>query len=369
VRPVVTDIPVGAETGDSPFVGGLPIEQARGFSIEQQADFVEGGLRTIGLTENFGRFVVLCGHGSTTDNNPYAAALDCGACGGRHGDPNARTFAAMGNSGQVRAELARRGLAIPDDTWFLPAKHDTTADRVAFYDLVDLPETHRDDLEKLRQIFVEAGQQQALERCGKIPGTPRGMTPEQAHAHVKSRTIDWATTRPEWGLSGNAAFIIGRRAITQGLDIGGRCFLHSYDASTDPEGAILEKIMTAPLVVGEWINMQYYTSATDPWKYGSGSKVIHNIVAGIGVMYGSQSDLATGLPLQTVNDGDDHYHEPMRLLTIIEAEPEIVGGIIARHEILQQFFHNEWLNLVVLDRKTFSFQRYNKDASWEQVEL
>ena len=369
LRPVVTEIKVDAGTGDAPYVGGLPIELTRGFTVEQQADFVEGGLRTIGLIGNFGRFVVLVGHGSTTDNNPYAAALDCGACGGRHGDPNARTFAAMGNSPEVRAELARRGLDLPDDTWFLPAKHNTTADRVDFYDLVDLPESHREDFETLRQCFVEAGQQLALERCARIPGTPRGMTPEQAHAHVESRTIDWATTRPEWGLSGNAAFIIGRRAVTRGIDIGGRCFLHSYDASTDPEGAILEKIMTAPLVVGEWINMQYYTSATDPWKYGSGSKVIHNIVAGIGVMYGSQSDLATGLPLQTVNDGELHYHEPMRLLTIIEAEPEIVAGIIARHEILQQFFHNGWLNLVVLDRQSFTFRRYNKDATWEMVEL
>ncbi len=367
-RPVVTEISVEA-TSAEPQVSGLPIELTRGFSIEQQANFVEGGLRTIGLTSNFGRFIVLCGHGSTTDNNPYSAALDCGACGGRHGDPNARTFAAMGNSPAVRAELATRGLEIPQDTWFLPAKHDTTADQVHFYDLVDLPEGHREDLEKLRQAFLSAGQNLALERCARIPGTPKGMTPEQAHAHVESRTFDWATTRPEWGLSGNAAFIIARRAVTKGLDIGGRCFLHSYDAASDPEGAILEKIMTAPLVVGEWINMQYYTSATDPWKYGSGSKVIHNVVAGIGVMYGSQSDLATGLPLQTVNDGETHFHEPMRLLIIIEAEASIVAGIISRHEILQQFFHNEWLNLVVLDRETFSFQRYNKDASWENVEL
>jgi len=369
IRPVATEIPVDSATDGPPKVSGLPIEIARGFTVQEQADFVEGGLRTIGLTENFGRFVVLCGHGSTTDNNPYSAALDCGACGGRHGDPNARAFAAMGNSPEVRAELAKRGLDIPEDTWFLPAKHDTTADRVHFYDLVDLPDSHREDLERLRQGFLAAGQQLALERCARIPGTPQGMTPEQAHAHAASRSFDWATTRPEWGLSGNAAFIIARRAVTKGIDIGGRCFLHSYDAASDPEGAILEKIMTAPLVVGEWINMQYYTSATDPWKYGSGSKVIHNVVAGIGVMYGSQSDLATGLPLQTVNDGEIHYHEPMRLLIIIEASPSIVAGIIARHEILQQFFHNEWLNLVVLDRETFSFQRYNKDASWEPVKL
>ena len=368
LEPVVTEIQVGAVTGESPQVGGQPIELPHGYSIEQQADFVEGGLRTIGLTGNFGRFVVLCGHGSTTDNNPYSAALDCGACGGRHGDPSARTFATMGNSPEVRAELAKRGLEIPDDTWFLPAKHNTTSDRIGFYDLVDLPESHRDDLEALRLSFIEAGEQQALNRCSRIPGTPGGMTAKQAYAHVAARAFDWANTRPEWGLSGNAAFIIGRRTLTKGLDIGGRSFLHSYDAASDPEGVILEKIMTAPLVVGEWINMQYYTSATDPWKYGSGSKVIHNIVAGVGVMYGAQSDLATGLPLQTINNGEAHFHEPMRLLTIIEADPRIIASIIGRHEVLQQFFHNEWVNLVALDPQTFEFHRYYKDATWEPIE-
>jgi uncharacterized protein YbcC (UPF0753/DUF2309 family) len=224
-------------------------------------------------------------------------------------------------------------------------------------------------LETLRRCLIEGGEQQALDRCKRIPATPGGMTAKQAYAHVEARTFDWADPRPEWGLSGNAAFIIGRRTLTKGLDIGGRSFLHSYDAASDPEGAILERIMTAPLVVGEWINMQYYTSATDPWKYGSGSKVIHNIVAGVGVMYGAQSDLATGLPLQTINNGEIHFHEPMRLLTIIEAAPPIIAGIIARHEVLQQFFHNEWVNLVALDPQMFEFRRYNKDATWEPIEL
>ena len=59
----------------------------------------------------------------------------------------------------------------------------------------------------------------------------------------------------------------------------------------------------APLIVGQWINMEHYFSAVDPWFWGSGSKVIHNVVSGVGVMLGSQSDLQTGLPLQTVNDG------------------------------------------------------------------
>jgi uncharacterized protein YbcC (UPF0753/DUF2309 family) len=368
-RPVATEIKVGVDTGTPPRVTGQPTELTRGFTIEQQATFVENGLRTVGLIDNLGRFVVLCGHGGSSDNNPYYAALDCGACGGRPGDPNARAFAAMGNNPDVRAELANRGLDIPADTWFLPGKHNTNTDRVDLYDLEDVPPSHHEDLKVLRQGFEEGGAQQALERCGRIPGTPRGMTAQQAYAHVDARSFDWANPRPEWGLAGNAAFIIGRRTLTKGVDLGGRSFLHSYDSGTDAEGAILEKIMTAPLVVGEWINMEHYFSATDPWKYGSGSKVIHNVVAGIGLMYGAQSDLATGLPLQTVNNGAIHKHEPMRLLTIIEARPRIIASIIGRHEVLQQFFHNEWVNLVALDPQTFEFHRYYKDATWEPIEL
>ena len=88
---------------------------------------------------------------------------------------------------------------------------------------------------------------------------------------------------------------------------------------------------------------------------------------GIGVMLGSQSDLQTGLPLQTVNNGDIHHHEPMRLLTIIEAPPGRISPIIQKQELLQQLFHNQWLNLVALDPNTFEFHRYNQDATWQAI--
>ena len=104
--------------------------------------------------------------------------------------------------------------------------------------------------------------------------------------------------------------------------------------------------MTAPLIVGELINLTYYFSAVDPWAYGSGSKVIHNMVAGMGVMLGSQSDLQKGLPLQSVNDGVQHYHEPMRLLAIIEAPPDRIRSIIQKHALLQHVFHNQWMNFM-----------------------
>ncbi len=340
-----------------------------GFTVEEQAAFVGGGLRMIGLTDPIARLVVVCGHGSESDNNPYAAAYNCGACGGAHGDPNARVFTVMANDPDVRRAVAAAGLSIPDDVWFVAGKHDTATDRVSFFDTVDVPATHREELARLQRDLAGAGATQARERLAKLPGAPRGLSRRSAVLHAISRSVDWANPRPEWGLSSNAAFLIGRRWLTKGLDLEARVFLHSYDPASDPDGAILERIMTAPLIVGEWINMEYYFSAVDPWVYGSGSKVIHNVVGGVGVMLGSQGDLQGGLPVQGVIDGERRYHEPMRLLAIVDAPTERVSAIIARHEILQTLFHNQWVNLVACDSEVQGFRRYRPDSTWEPVTL
>ncbi len=340
-----------------------------GFTLEERAGFVGGGLRMIGLTQNLGRLVIVCGHGSVSENNPYAAAYNCGACGGAHGDPNARAFTAMANDPEVREALAADGLEIPDDVRFVAGKHDTATDRVSFYDLADLPESHAEDLRRLGRALAEAGGAQARERIARLPGAPRGMVPRKATQHAESRSVDWANPRPEWGLSSNAAFLIGRRALTKGLDLESRVFLHSYAPSTDGDGGILERIMTAPLIVGEWINMEYYFSSVDPWVYGSGSKVIHNVVGGVGVMLGSHGDLQGGLPLQGVLDGSRRYHEPMRLLAIIEAPTERISQIIRKHAVLQDLFHNQWVNLVAFDPASGEFHRYGTDGRWSGVSL
>ncbi len=340
-----------------------------GFSVEERAAFVGGGLRMIGLTDPIARLVVVCGHGSESDNNPYAAAYNCGACGGAHGDPNARVFTAMANDPAVRRAVAETGVSIPDDVWFVAGKHDTATDRVSFYDTVDVPPSHRDELDRLRRDLTDAGGRQARERLAKLPGTPQRLSPRGAVLHAISRSVDWANPRPEWGLSSNAAFLIGRRWLTKGLDLEARVFLHSYDPASDPDGGILERIMTAPLIVGEWINMEYYFSVVDPWVYGSGSKVIHNVVGGVGVMLGSQGDLQGGLPVQGVIDGERRYHEPMRLLAVIEAPAERISAVIGKHEILQTLFHNQWVNLVAFDGDRQTFLRYRTDATWEPVTL
>ena len=69
---------------------------------ERQVHYAAEALRLMGLTRHFAPLVVLCGHGAETQNNAYASALDCGACGGHHGAPNARILATMLNDKGVR---------------------------------------------------------------------------------------------------------------------------------------------------------------------------------------------------------------------------------------------------------------------------
>ena len=338
-----------------------------GFTITEQAHFVETALRVLGFTKTFARLVLLCAHGSSSDNNPYESALDCGACGGNHGNSNARALAVMANKPQVRQALAQKGITIPADTHFLPGQHDTTTDEVALFDLEEVPATHRKDLLRLQQDLHEAGERNSRERLTRFPDEPVANGDYKALPRTKQRSIDWSQVRPEWGLSRHTAFIVGRRLLTQGINLEGRTFLHSYDYLQDPSGKYLEIIMTAPMIVGNWINMEHYFSTVDPMVYGSGSKVYHNVVGRLGVMYGSQSDLCVGLPVQTVFDGETPYHEPMRLFVILEAPLERISSIIARHDILQRLTGNQWINLVALDPVTMEFFLFQSPDDWQLI--
>ncbi len=338
-----------------------------GFTTNEQAYFVETALRIIGFTTGFARLVLICAHGSESENNPYESALDCGACGGNEGISNARAFAAMANKPHVRELLAQKDIHIPPDTHFLPGQHNTTTDEVELYDLEDVPATHRKDLLRLQHDLEEAGRRNSQERLSRLPDANGTPSLSRSSDLAKRRSFDWSQVRPEWGLSRHSAFIIGRRILTRGVNLEGRTFLHSYDYLQDPTGRYLEIIMTAPLIVGNWINMEHYFSTVDPEVYGSGSKVYHNVVGRFGVMYGSQSDLRIGLPLQTVYDGPKPYHEPMRLFAIIEAPLEHISSIIARQDLLQKLIGKQWINLVALDPVTMEFFLYHSSDDWRII--
>lgn len=316
--------------------------RATGFTLEQRIDGAAAALTAMGLTRDFARLVLLVGHGSTTANNPYGSGLDCGACGGHTGEANARVAVAICNDPLVRAGLAARGIEIPTDTCFVAGLHDTTLDEVRLYDLDLVPHTHAADVVRLRDRLAQAG---ALARAERSAGLGIAAEGAAADAAIRTRSRDWSEVRPEWGLAGNAAFVAAPRARTQGLALHGRAFLHDYDAAQDPSGAVLELIMTAPMVVASWINLQYYGSSVDNVAFGSGNKVLHNVVGALGVLEGNGGDLRVGLPSQSVHDGRDLFHEPLRLGVWIEADTAAMDRVLAKHPQVRQLVDNGWLAL------------------------
>nr|WP_281719596.1 DUF2309 domain-containing protein [Nitrosomonas nitrosa] len=338
-----------------------------GFSLDEQAQTVSTALRIMGLTSNFARLVLICGHGSESDNNPYESALDCGACGGNEGKPNARVFVMMANNPLVRERLAQNGIEIPADTYFVAGQINTTTDEVELFDLEDFPLSHSQDIARLIEYLEEAGRRTSQERCSRFADIENTLSYDEAKSHVIQRSADWSQVRPEWGLSSNTAFVIGRRALTDSLDLRGRVFLHSYDYRYDTESKFLEVLLTAPQVVAQWINMEHYFSTTDYDVYGSGSKIYHNVVGNFGVLAGPWSDLRLGLSWQTVMNGEMPFHEPMRLVSVVEAPRKEIEKLIAKHELLRHYYHNEWVNLVVMEPEEGVLYRYRPTGEWVRI--
>jgi uncharacterized protein YbcC (UPF0753/DUF2309 family) len=326
---------------------------SQGISLQDQIRYAENALRMIGLTENFSKLVVLCGHGSETENNPYASSLACGACGGACGGSNAKILRDMLNNKKVQAGLYLNGIAIPENTLFLAGEHCTVKNEVTLYKEEGFA-SHQQEIQNLKM---------ALEKAKKA-----------TNLHLKKEkntdlySSNWSETRPEWGLARNAAFIIGPRSLTKNLDLESRCFLHSYNPEQDEEGSLLEVIMTAPLIVAQWINAQYFFSTLDNTLYGSGNKITQNVTGLFGIMQGNGSDLFHGLPLQSVNSTNTTaYHEPLRLLCTIYSKVAQVERLIKKHTLLETLFKNEWLSLVVIDSETQQAKLYQKEGGWKAL--
>ena len=318
-------------------------------------------LRAMSLTEGFARLVLFVGHGANVVNNPHASALHCGACGGYSGEVNARLLARLLNDTDVRAGLARRGIAIPTETLFVGALHDTTTDTVTIYEADHPSAAHAADLKQALHWLSAATVLARSERTARLPGADGAR-------NIARRARDWAETRPEWGLAGCKAFIAAPRARTVSLDLAGEIFLHDYDWHRDRGYKILELIMTAPVVVASWISLQYYGSSVAPALFGSGNKLLHNVTGGIGVVEGNGSVLRAGLPWKWVHDGNRLIHDPLRLTVVIEAPRDAIDGVLERHHEVRALFDNRWLHLFALERGRLAW-RYAGNLRWIAADI
>lgn len=320
----------------------LDIEEKQVVSLEKRVSLAKGLLEGIGLVDRFAKWVVICGHRAETDNNPHQAGLDCGACGGNAGYSNAILACYLLNDKAIREQLSREGIVIPGETVFVPVCHNTTTDKIEWFDsLLGLEQGLLEQLQSLKSQAEQAGAALIKERLAGLPGK----------SNVQRRAQDWAELIPEWGLVNNAAMVIGPRTLTQHANLDRRVFLHSYRPEQDPTGALLESILLGPMVVAHWINIQYYFSAVDPANFGSGDKTVQNVLPSVGVMLGNYSDLQYGLSYQSVFFQDQRVHQPLRLFVVVYAEKSKVDGILSKHAHLNQLVQGRWLWLHVIEPK------------------
>jgi uncharacterized protein YbcC (UPF0753/DUF2309 family) len=316
-----------------------------GLDPADQVALAERLLRAMGLDRGCAPLVVFVGHGSQSANNAHAAALDCGACAGQTGESNARSLAALLNESAVRDGLRARGIDLPESTVFMAALHNTATDEIESFDLDLLPPAARERWGRLRAAFDNACDR--LRRV-RAPGLGLDATVPSGDLlqRLRRRANDGAQTRPEWGLAGNAAFLIAPRRRSRGLSLDGRVFLHDYDPDRDADGSLLEQLMTAPMLVTHWINWQYHASTCDPDRLGSGNKVLHNVVGGnLGVFEGNGGDLRIGLSRQSLHDGTCWIHEPVRLTAVVDAPRQAIDMVVAKHATVARLVENGWMHL------------------------
>ncbi len=326
-----------------------------GFTVDEMAARVEGFLKGNGLVNNFAPLIYVVAHGSSSANNPHHGAHDCGACSGRPGAVNARVFAFMANHLKVREKLAAKGINIPAATQFVGSLHDTAADQIGFYDLKILSEENRTKHETNKNVFENALDLNAKERSRRFASINTKMNIKNIRRAIKDRSVSLFEPRPELGHGTNTLCIVGSRNITKNIFLDRRAFLNSYDYKIDPEGTILQGVMRPLGPVCGGINLEYYFSRVDNYKFGAGTKLPHHVMGLIGVSNSVDGDLRPGLPLQMIE-----VHDPVRLLIVVEHFPDVVLKKVKEVPAMYEWYINEWIHLMVLQPETNQFYYFKE---------
>lgn len=332
-----------------------------GYTHQEQVDIVASVLRGAAAVSLHAPIVLVTGHRSSSRNNPYAQAYGCGACSGNSGAPNARVFAQMANSPDVRQCLPALGIDVASTTVFVACVHDTASDEVIYYP--DGGDTAPDSaaMAEAQRLMNAALSLNAAERCLDLTQYA-GRSALNPLDRVGRRSRNAAEVRPEYGHARTYVAIFGGRGLTQHFSLNRRSFLVSYDSRADADGALLQDLVwgAAPVVAN--ICFDYFFSRVDADAFGSGTKLPLNVSGLLGLISGARGDLRIGLAAQMVE-----IHEPLRPLIVIEAALPVVDRVIFNQPRLARLVRNDWLHLVAinpLDRKC----REWIDGAWQIVD-
>jgi len=315
-----------------------------GYTVSEMAKIVATILKFTGTLRDFPRFNFIVAHGATSSNNPFKNAYGCGACSGKSGIPNSQIFCGMANMPSVRDELRLQWkIDIPAEAYFLACYHDTSTDEILFFNRADIPSALHAELNKSLEDLRQAGRDNSLERCRHFASARHLINEKLTFQHVLDRAANLAEPRPEYGHNNTAMVVVGRRELTRGLFLDRRCFLVSYDATTDHAGEVLASVLAGAVPVAGGISLDYYFSRIDNEVYGSGTKLPLNIAALLGVMTGSSSDLRIGLAKQMVE-----LHEPVRITIVVEAEAAVALRLLQAHPRMWRLVSNGWLHFALI---------------------
>ena len=108
----------------------------------------------------------------------------------------------------------------------------------------------------------------------------------------------------------------------------------------------------------------------DPLDAFDGSTFLRNAVVftralrSAGVVTGPGGDLRIGLPWQSVGWGGHLVHEPLRLLTVVEAPLDRIDAVVERNQVLRRLFGNGWVALVARDGPAGAWRERRRDGTW-----
>lgn len=303
--------------------------------LDEKISLAKSVIQTLGL-KTFAPYVVIVGHASTTENNIFASSLQCGACGGHAGSSNADVLVEILND-----PIVKKAVHIPNMTTFVSATHDTTQNK----------------------LCVNTEDPVLLEILGRAH-KHLGATP----FHLKN-SYSWHNVRPEWGLARNALFVVGKRTLTESLDLEGRSFLQSYDHKTDPDGTLLSTIIGGPVFVGHWINSQYLFSTINNKLLGTGNKITANVTGKMGIVQGNGGDLFHGLSFQSLfHKEGEPYHEIIRLHVVLQAPKILIEKVMHQNPVFDKLVRHEWIHLFQIDDKGSPLFKMNHKGKWSLIQ-